>query len=286
MDCLVTVTLPEYATAGSWRIAAINLFDNAGAQSTAKNPQSPAVTVTSDATLLASGISISPNQVDNWRDDATTQLTMAVSGIRKGITSMTVDFDTSLCVQRGNVPTANPDGTISLPIEVYQPAPSCTVVGIAIVDGAADVALYGSEYGAPDPQLTVQRIRDTTPPVVTSVTLSPSTITQSQVSDGIAVTVHAAVQTSPLDIISLYLYDSDGNELTSSVGGTGQTSDGTINEYLSLPWWNGTIAPGTYTLGLALTDSGRLTTSYGIPNDPSSLPMPGGPVTLTITADS
>lgn len=286
MQCAVAVTLPANAAAGSWRVASIKLFDNAGAQSITKNPQAQAVTVTSDATLSASGLGISPNLVNNWRDDATTQLTMAVNGVRKGITAVYVDFDSGLCVQHGNVPTANADGTVSVPIEVYQSASSCKVVGIAIVDGAAEVALYGSEYGAPDPALTIQRIPDTTPPVATSVTLDPSTISESQISDSLTVTVHAAVQTAPIDQFSIHLYDADGQEITSEIGGTGQAPDGTVTIFLTLPWWYGNLQPGIYTLGLSLTDSGNLTTSYGIPNDPNSLPMPGGPVTLTITPDS
>ena len=83
------------------------------------------------------------------------------------------------------------------------------------------------------------------------------------------------------DDFSLYLYDSDGDQFWQQSGGTGQAADGTVTIYMSLP--GSGLPPSTYTVGFLLGDKGRLTSSGEVPRNPDSKPVPGGPVTLTVT---
>ncbi|GAB3860523.1 hypothetical protein ACFPIJ_27630 [Dactylosporangium cerinum] len=91
--CGVTVMLPAGSAAGNWRVAQIVVFDNAGRQSTFKNPAAQSVTATSNATLTASNFTLSPNPVNNWRGDVMGALTLSVAGAKKGVSAVYVDFD-------------------------------------------------------------------------------------------------------------------------------------------------------------------------------------------------
>ncbi len=77
-------------------------------------------------------------------------------------------------------PTLNPDGTYSVAVSVFSIATSCSVDGIAVVDGAGHVSVYGAEYGLPDLGITLTRVPDTTPPVATGAALSATTITPTE----------------------------------------------------------------------------------------------------------
>ncbi|WP_238012022.1 hypothetical protein KZZ52_52505 [Dactylosporangium sp. AC04546] len=284
--CGVTLTLPAGSAAGNWRVATITVFDNAGALATFRNPQSQSVTVTSNATLSASGFTISPNPVNNWREDVLGTLTMSVAGAKKGVSAIYVDFDMGGCRQWGSATTVNADGTISIPVRTFSNTQGCTVTGVAVVDGAANVAVYGALYNAPDPGLAIQRVPNTTPPVVTAATLNPSSIPFSELSQTwVQLVIQADILTAPINGYSLYIYDAAGNVVSQSVGGTGQAADGSITLYPYLPWWGG-MGPGEYTVGFQLTDAGGLSSYYGMPDFPQSQPIPSGPLVLTITDDS
>jgi hypothetical protein len=56
------------------------------------------------------------------------------------------------------------------------------------------------------------------------------------------------------------------------------TLTGPIQVTINLPQ----LQPGTYTVAFEIMDPGNLWSAYGYPNDPSSQPMPGGPLTLTV----
>lgn len=94
----------------------------------------------------------SPNPVDNRTSWPTVTLSMSVSGAQQGVTAIYADPGNAAgCEQTSTTPTLEPDGTLSVPILVFKDTVSCPMAGIAVVDGAGNVALYGPEYGAPDP---------------------------------------------------------------------------------------------------------------------------------------
>lgn len=137
-------------------------------------------------------------------------------------------------------------------------------------------------HQAPDLHLTAHRLPDTTPPLVTGASLDPAALPASEAVDrSVTLTVHAQVLTAPVDDYDLYLYDSDGDEVWQQSGGISQAADGTVTIYMSLP--GSGLQPGTYTVGFLLGDEGRLTSTWDIPHNPGSKPVPGGPVTLTVT---
>jgi hypothetical protein len=171
-------------------------------------------------------------------------------------------------------------------VRTFSFSQGCAVTGVAIVDGAANVAVYGTRYHAPDPGLAIHRMPDTTPPVATGATLSQTSIPLSQLSQtSVQLVVQANIQTAPINGLAVYIYDATGNIISQSFGGTGQAADGSVTQYLSLPWWGG-MGPGDYVVGFQLTDTGGLSSYYGILGNPQSQPVPGGPLVLTVTDDS
>jgi hypothetical protein len=45
------------------------------------------------------------------------------------------------------------------------------------------------------------------------------------------------------------------------------------------------LAAGDYAVGFSLSDDAHQRSWWGMPDVPESRPIPGGPVTLTVTAD-
>lgn len=282
--CDVLVAFPAGTAAGTWTVSQLTLTDNANNTKTYRDLNVLPVVVTSDAAVSASAFTVSPAELNTWTQPQTTTLTFAVSGAQQGISAVYVDADTPLCRQLSTTPTTNPDGTVSIPIQMSTFIPDCDINGIAIFDGAGNLALYGNEYGAPDPGITVSRVPDTTPPTITSATLSQTTISQTQISDGpdLQVIAQTVAPIAPIDGFSLVVYDSTGNPADGGTvgesGGTGANADGVLDLNVPLPYG---MAPGTYTVGfLSITDAGNLTTAYG----PGANPIPGGPLTFTVTA--
>lgn len=281
MPCAIQVTLPEGAQPGNWRVAALVLRNNAGGTTTYKNPTAPSITTTANTTVQASDFAVDPNPVDNWRDSVTVELSMAVIGAQKGVSAVHVDFAMGGCQQWG-VPTVNAAGRIAVPVMVYQQTAECEVEGIAVVDGAGNVALYGSAYGAPDPGLTITRVPSTGAPVALSAALDPSSLPASEVGQrSIRLTIATEVQVAPVVSLDVHVYDADGTVVSQSSGGVSQAADGTITSWLYLPW-NG-LSPGDYTVGFVLGDAARATSAWNMPDRPDSKTLPGGPVVLTVT---
>jgi hypothetical protein len=280
MPCAIGVTLPAGAAAGNWRLAALVLHNNAGGVTTYRNPVSPSVTVTSNSTVRAGDFAISPNPVNNWRDDAMTELTMTVTGARRGISAVTVDFGITGCGQSGAT-TVKEDGRIAVPVRVGRNIRRCEVEGITVIDGAGNVALYGSAFEAPDPAVTVTQIPSTNPPVALGATLTPPSLPRSEVGQrSVALTIQAEMQIAPIDGIQTFLYDAGGEVVSQSVGGTSQADDGTVNHWLFLPW---ELEAGEYTVGFALSDAARMSSLWNMPDRSNSRSLPGGPVVLTVT---
>ncbi|MFI6227194.1 hypothetical protein ACIBCR_07715 [Micromonospora echinospora] len=282
MACSIGVTLPSGAAPGNWRLAKLVLRNNAGGTTTYTNPTAPSITATSNSAVQASGFLITPNPVDNWRGTVMAELTMSVTGAVKGLSAVHVDFDGS-CQQWG-VPTAKADGRIAVPVMVPQQTENCEVSGIAVVDGAGNLALYGDTYGAPDPALVITRVPSTEPPVATGATLDPPSMTVSEVNDrSVKLTVQADVKVAPIDGLGVSVYAADGSVVYQSFGGISQAVDGTVTTWLYLGWQN--LGPGTYQVGFRLTDAARKSSSWNMPDRADSQTLPGGPLVLTLTAD-
>jgi hypothetical protein len=281
MQCTVAVTLPADAAPGNWRLAALVLRNNAGGTATYKNPTAPSVTTTANSTVRAGDFVVEPNPVNNWQDAATTELSMVVTGTQKGVSAVYVDFAMNGCQQWGN-PTTRADGRIAVRVTVYRQTEKCEVDGIVVVDGAGNIALYGSAYGAPDPGLTITRVPSTNPPVALGATLDPSSLPASEVGQrSIKLTISTQVQVAPVESLDVYLYDADGKVVSQSGGGAGQAADGTVTHWLYLPWDG--LPAGSYTVGFVLGDAARKTSAWNMPDRQDSQALPGGPVVLTVT---
>ncbi|MEU8073538.1 MULTISPECIES: hypothetical protein [unclassified Micromonospora] len=280
MACAVDVALPSDTATGNWRVAALVLRNNAGGTTTYKNPTAPSVTTTTNSTLRASDFAVSPNPVDNWRDSVMTDVSMVVTDARKGLSTIQLDL-VGGCQQYG-LPTTRADGRVAVRVMVYQQTEECVVEGLAVVDGAGNVALYGSMYRAPDPGLTITRVPSTNPPMARSATLDPSSVPSSEVGQSsVKLTIDAEVQVAPINGVGVYLYDADGDMVSQSFGGINQAPDGTVTTWVYLPWQG--LSPGRYTVGFVLSDAARASTAWNMPDRPDSRTLPGGPVVLTVT---
>ncbi len=280
VQCQVTVRFPHGTAAGTWSVSAISLWDNAGNKAVLANLNALPVVVTANAVLQAAGFTGTPNPFDNWVSDATVQVSMNVTGAVDGVTSITLDFGFGGCHQLSTTPVLNPDGTVSVPVDVSVAGRQCQLAGVAVLDGAGDLALYGSDFGAPDPGLTLNQIPDTTPPVVTSASLNPTTFSASGTPPTEVLTVTVTDAIAPVTDVSVTIFDDSGNPVGGVDGGVDPTVSGTLQIGLPLP----ELQPGTYTVAFQLTDAGGLSASYGYPNDPNSQAVPGGPLVLTVTS--
>lgn len=279
-SCSVSVTFPA-GSVGTWTLASVTLTDNAGNTATYPSPNPLPVGLSNDSTLRASGFSVSPNPLNTWGQAQTTQLTFSADGVQQGLTSVVVNagFD---CYQQGQTPTQNPDGTYSVPITMepsYYGGSSCQITGLVLTDGAGDLALYGSDYSAPDPGLTISRVADTTAPTVTAASLTSSTISAANYAY-LSVLAIVSAPIAPVESYSATVYDANGNP--TNVQGSGYLGfvfdGGTADLSFYVP--QSSLAPGTYTVAFTITDAGGLSTSYG---GPGQSPVPGGSLTLTVT---
>jgi hypothetical protein len=167
---------------------------------------------------------------------------------------------------------------LSVPIDVFQGAPKCQVEGIAIVDGAGNVAVYGPEYNTPDPGVTITRVPNTTAPTATSASLTPTSVPSSQTfNTPFTLTLQIVAPIAPVNQMSIAVYDSSGNQVAGQFGGVNDTLTGQLQEFFNLFEF---LPSGTYTVGFTLTDEGGLSTSYGTPG---GQPVPGGPLQFTVT---
>jgi hypothetical protein len=285
ITCGVLVSFPANSAPGVWSVTKVTVVDNAGNRTVDNHPQTTPVTLTSDSTMTASGFTLTPNPVNNWSGFVRVQVGMTVTGATGGVSAIYVDRDgVSGCLPGDPTPTVNVDGSLSVSMLMFQGSPTCKILGIAVVDGAGNVALYGPEYGAPDPGLTITRVPDTPPPVATAASLSATTISDEQISNGpdIQLIVQVTCQVAPVNQFSIVVYDADGNEVDQEFGGASVSGglNGTMTEGLPLPFF---LAPGTYTIGFSIIDAGSLTSTYGISGVPSSQPLPSGPLVFTVT---
>jgi len=282
----VAVKFPANSAAGLWTATSVVLSDALGHSSTATDlGTADTLTVTGDRTLSASNFSASPNPVDNWISRQVVTVSMDVTGAVGGVSAIYLDFGDNQyplptdCQAGSSTPVTTSDGAESVEFVMQTEAASCVPTGIAVVDGAGDVALYGSEYDAPTTGLDVIQVPDTTPPVATAASLNPTTETLTQANTPavyLTLTVDVTTPIAPVNYFKLGLYQ-NGNLVQSEWGGVSEES-GVLS--ISVDTWNMGLTVGTYTIGLMIQDEGGLSSSYG---PGGTNPMPGGPITLTIT---
>lgn len=288
VSCSPEVFIPAGAPAGTWAVTSISLTNNAGLSQNYTGLDLAPITVASRGALSASNFKVTPAQVNNWRSNATTTVSMDITGAQDGVSSIQVftsDFG-SACSQQSTTPTQNADGSYGVPLtidQVLENGSTCTINGIAVTDGAGDLALYGSDFTTTALNLEVTNVPDTTPPVVTAAAMSVTSIEQSQLaSQGNTVYVTAQTETlmAPISQYSTTVYDSSGTAVAGQATVAEVSASGQVELGLGLES-TPALAVGTYTVAFALTDSGGLTTSYG---GPGQNPVPGGPLTFTVTA--
>ena len=280
--CEVKVTIPRNAAAGTWTLDGVDLTDTAGATGSYRHLGDLPVQITQNAVLSAGGFSVDPTAVNNWSSMASIALSFTPVGARDGIASVTVTTNPECGGAVANDPPVAADG--SLTVHFFMPPTypkQCTVTGIAVIDGAGDLAAYGSEFNGPALDLVVNQIPDTSPPVVLSATFRSSTTTQSQ---GELLTINVS-SFAGVSEVELFLYNTatgQGGEY--DFGGVPSVDGDTI------PWGINTsgMAPGTYQVAFALDDNGGLSSWWGFPAgvSPNSQPLPGGPLQFTLTADT
>jgi hypothetical protein len=281
VQCGIPVTYPAGTAAGMWVVSQLILTDTAGNTATFGNLNAAPVTLTSNQVMRATHFRASPNPVNNWGPNEfyPVQLSMTVSGASGGVSAVYVDgqAEGGFCTQTSTVPTVS-GNTVTVPLQVDSGMSLCQITGIALVDGAGDVSLYASEYGAPDPLVLIRQLPDTTPPTATSASISPTSIPSSQTGTT-PVNLTAAVTTvvAPVNDLEINVYNAAGTKLLYSGDDIVTENQGTVTDQLPLP--SGT-PPGTYTIGFRITDAGSLSTTYG----PGGDPVPGGPLKLTVTS--
>lgn len=281
VQCGITVTFPARTPLGRWVVSALTLTDAAGNTVVFRRLNAVPVTVTSNQVIRAGSFRANPNPVNNWsaQNFYTVQFSMKVSGARHGVRRIYVDTfvdNGATCAQTQTRPVLKGD-TFTVPIRVNWMMEVCQVTGIAVVDGVGDVSLYGPDYGAPDPHFLIRQVPNASAPQAASASISPASVPSSQTGFFQAtMTINLTPGYAPVDGISVTIYDPNGNSIFGIVGGAFD-DNGVVTEFLTI---GGPLQPGTYTVAFSITNAAQMTTAYG----PGENPVPGGPLTLTVTS--
>lgn len=282
-SCSVSVLLPSNAQTGTWHVTDVVLTDNAGNEGAVSEFSALPVVVTSNDVVSASNFSTDPDPVNNWVTDGWLKLLMNVHGAQNGVATIEATFDWPRCDQISTIPTIEPDGRLSTPVRMNRNSRDCVVTGLIITDGAGNVALYGSAHNAPSPDLVVRRLPNTSPPTATGFHVTPDTVAQSELfSAWLVVTMSVTAPIAPVNGYDLYYLDSAGSVNPLSTGGVSVGPENVLTLYASLPYF---IEPGSYTLGIRLSDASGLVSSYGLPGWPDNHDLPEGALRFTVTAD-
>ncbi|MGC4747192.1 hypothetical protein ACLQ28_16270 [Micromonospora sp. DT201] len=273
-QCTVPVTLPKGSPTGDWKLKAVSLTDRAGNTKRYTGLETPTVQVTRNEAISASGFALTPTQVNNWRERATTTLAFAGSGVQGELTA-TLEI-TGGCSTWNQVLTEGPAGTYSLPVVMSDLSDSCTIDGIVLTDAAGSVSVYGAYYGAPALDLQATRVPDTARPVAIAAALSRTEAVPGDVPYGIRLDVTIDdVTLAPVIGASTTIYNSLGHSVGGSHGGIQVGPDGHVSLSVSFSY----LPPGTYTVGFTLTTAAGNSASWGYPN--GGAPGPSGPLVFT-----
>ncbi|WP_328957710.1 hypothetical protein [Kitasatospora purpeofusca] len=280
-SCSALVLIPSTAPAGVWTVSEVTLTNNAGQSKSFTGLTSLPITVTSNETVRADGFAATPGELNSWMGPVAFKVSMYVSGAQNGVRSIELRWAGS-CSQSSTYPGGGPNGSLAVSATLGQsrngsPA-ACTLTGVAITDGAGNLALYGSDFFAPGIGVQVRGLPNTTPPTVTSAALKVTSIPQSQAPYPYFVLYAQVVApVAPVNEFRCYLYDSTGKVVGQNFGGTTVGADGKALLFVPVPYG---IAVGTYTVGFEIVDASWLSTGYGTPG---GQPVPGGPLTLEVT---
>src|SRR5262249_3916193 len=160
----ILVHFPAGSAPGVWQVTRVTVVNNAGSTAVDNAPQADPITLTTDSTLSAAGFTFTPNPFNNWDTDVNAHITMTVTGAVDGVSAIYLEDDgQTSCRQIDPTPIANADGTYSASIDVPFSHRQCTIGGLAVVDGAGNVAVYGTEYNRPDLGLTGTQVPDLGP---------------------------------------------------------------------------------------------------------------------------
>ncbi len=222
--------------------------------------------------------------MNNWLGSARTTVTLAVDGARGGVATVRGEFDYSRCQSFTATPTVNADGTVSVPVTMFQRSKDCTFSSLIVTDGAGNVAVYGATHGAPRTGLTIARMPNTTPPTLTGFTWSRQSFTRAESQNWwtstfqLSATLSAPV--APVRGYDLSVILPDGSSHPISTGGIGGTHGGTL-QFDGYPPSH--LEPGTYPIGLRIHDESGLSSSYNLPWNERNTQITDGSMSITIT---
>ena len=154
--CDVVLNVPAGSPSGTWSIAAVVLTNSVEVSERYLDANPNPVQVTRNDVLSASDFSLTPTEVDNRFEDAILTLSMQTSGVHDGLPF--VNVESSICGQLGFTPTLSADGTATVQLQFPTFARLCTVNAIWMVDGAGNVAVYGTSHNAPPLDLSAHTV--------------------------------------------------------------------------------------------------------------------------------
>lgn len=281
MECGIEVTFRAGTPLGRWAVSALRLTDEAGNTAVFRKLNALPVTATSNQVVRASSFKASPNPVNNWsaQHPYTIRFSMKVSGARGGVAAIhlgTFTNNQAMCTQTRAKPVMNGD-IATVPIRVDWRLEICQITGIAVVDGKGDVAVYGLEYGAPDPEYLIRQVPNASAPRAASASISPTSVKSSSTgSTTLTLTINLKPGYAPTAGMSMTVFDAHGNFVTGIEGGAFDNNGVVTNDVILPP----NMPPGTYTVGFSIGNEAQMTTTYG----PGGIPVPNGPLTLTVTS--
>ncbi|MBU2663636.1 hypothetical protein KOI35_08970 [Actinoplanes bogorensis] len=282
--CTAAVVVPGGSASGAWQVARVDLTDMYGNTRTETSFGLAPIVVSRNDKVSASGFALTEAQVNNWRQNATTELVLTPHGAVEGLA--TVDVIVPSCTQVSRTPVVREDGSVA--VSIVMPAGyngSCHIEGVKLTDGAGNVALYGTDYGAPNLNLFIRPVPDNKPPVVLSARLPKSTWTQQETQDGSRIGFDVTVELDEFAEVSGYyatLYDIAGETVGGASGGLHDYEGNGVYHLGVYPTRR--LEAGEYTIGFSLSDDAEMSSQWGDRNG-GERPIPGGPLVVTVVAD-
>jgi hypothetical protein len=278
VECTIALVVPAGSPSGTWTITSVVLTSTAEVTARAADADPIPIRVTRNDRVSATDFALTPTNVDNWRQPATLTLSLRPTAAQGGLAR--VEVHTS-CWPLTNAPTIAPDGTASIEIQMPTFMRRCDIEGIQLTDGAGNIAVYGTPFGAPALGLVATTTPDTTPPVATAVSMTQTVRLTSDTSPiGVDVTVDDTTG-APINGYSVTFYSTATQaSVGGGHGGTTTGPDGVVGMTAHV----GGLPAGTYIAGFTLTDAAGQNAFYGYPygTNPNVRPTPGGPLILTV----
>jgi len=273
----VAITLPPFSPAGTWRVAYAFALDangfvflNSADAVTAAFPNLGALTVTSTADTAAPQItafSLTPGTIDTTAASTTVNVGFTLTDDLSGASSFQVLFTSPSGSQTqfaSKTFTAATSVTSSVPVTFprFSEPGTWTVANVVLGDAVGNTSFLATSdlaaKGFPT-TLTVTSTPDTTPPTLTALSFSPTSITT--VGSPVTVTYGATDDLSGVNSVSILLTSPTGGQQqtgASSVSPPATPAAGTIS--LNFP---GGTEQGTWTVSLVLvSDAAGNTKSY------------------------